>query len=311
LPSSPRLPQASSPRPEARPAPLFDPGLALLVLIWGLNFPVIKQTLAELDPLVFNALRFPLAAFVLLLLLRVQGSIPLPARRDFLPVAGLAIVGNVLYQLLFILGLDRTASGNASVLLATTPIWVTLLSSAAGHEEIRPATWMAIAGAMAGIVMVVVGGDAEVRFDGEVLAGSLLVVVAAIVWGIYSVGSRSLIHRYGALPLTTWSLVVGGGVNVLLGVPGLLALDFRTVSVAGWIGVVYAGILGIGMAYLLWNRSVRKVGNAATSLHGSLVPVVAVGIGWLWLGEVPTPTQLAGGAVVVGSLLLVRRGGRR
>jgi drug/metabolite transporter (DMT)-like permease len=282
----------------------------VLVLIWGLNFPIIKQALAEVDPLAFNALRFPLASAVVLLLLRASGPLARPERRDVPRILLLGFIGNVAYQLLFIFGLSRTGAGNASVLLATTPVWTAVLSSAAGHEKVRSTIWIAAAGTLAGMVLLVAGGDREIRLSSASLIGDLLMAASAFTWAVYTVGARTLIHRYGALPMTAWTLWTGTAALVLLGTPSLLALDIPELSPTSWFGIAYAGTLAIGVAYVLWNRSVRRVGNASTAIYGNLVPVVALGAAWIWLGEVPTGLQLAGTALILGFLLLARlRGG--
>ena len=94
-----------------------------MTLIWGVNFPLIKATLPEIEPLAFNALRFPLAALTVLLLLRRRGKVPWPARSDWPRLVALGILGNVVYQGFFIFGIESTLAGNASLLLATTPAW--------------------------------------------------------------------------------------------------------------------------------------------------------------------------------------------
>ena len=98
-------------------------GLVLLTLIWGVNFAVIKVALDTFEPLAFNALRFPIAAFVLWIGLRSQGPVPLPPREDLPRLILLGFLGNVVYQIFFIIGIDLTLAGNASLMLATVPVW--------------------------------------------------------------------------------------------------------------------------------------------------------------------------------------------
>jgi drug/metabolite transporter (DMT)-like permease len=70
--------------------------------------------------------------------------------------------------------------------------------------------------------------------------------------------------------------------------------------------VVYAGVLAIGVAYILWNRGVRKIGSSRTAAYQNLTPVVALLVAWAWLEEVPTPLQLAGAAVILVGISLAR-----
>ncbi|HSG46235.1 MAG TPA: DMT family transporter, partial [Longimicrobiales bacterium] len=282
-------------------------GLGVLAVIWGVNFPLIKVALEDFPPLAFNALRFPLAAAVLLLLMKATGGVRWPEPRDRMKVIGLGILGNVVYQLLFIVGLSRTGAGNASLLLATTPAWTALLSTAVGHERLAGRVWLGIAGAVAGMVLVVAGGQGF-HFGGGTLMGDVLMIVASMTWALYTVGGRPLIQRYGAMAVTGWTLWAGMPALVLLGVPALVRTDFSQVSAGSWGALVYAGVLAISVAYALWNRGVRRLGNARTAIYSNTVPVVALAAAWIGLGEVPTPLQLAGAAVILGGLTLARTG---
>jgi drug/metabolite transporter (DMT)-like permease len=283
-------------------------GLLLLAAIWGINFTVVKVVLRELDPLALNALRFPLAAAALGLLVRGTPGPHLPDRTDVGRLILLGILGNVGYQICFIIGIDWTLAGNASLLLATTPVWTVILSSAAGHE--RPGVWVfaGIAGTFAGMVLVVVGRGDGLALDSETFRGDLLIIVASILWSIFTVAGRTPIRRYGALRVTTWTVWIGTPILVLMGLPSLARTELSAVPMPVWAGVVYAGLLSIGLAYLLWYRGVQKLGNSRTAIYSNLVPVAALITAWIWLREVPTPLQLVGAAVILAGLSLARLG---
>jgi drug/metabolite transporter (DMT)-like permease len=283
-------------------------GLLAVAVIWGANFPIIKQALAELSPLAFNALRFPLASATLLAILTAGPGLGVPRKADLPRILGLGILANVVYQLLFIYGLDRTTAGNASLLLSTIPVWTAILSSLAGHERLPPITWLGLASTVVGMVLVVTGGGRRIDFGGETVVGDLLTIVAAMTWAAYTVSARSLIHRYGSLPVAAWTLWVGTLGLVVIGAPAILQTDLSAISGRAWFGVAYAGVLAIGIAYALWNLGVRVLGNARTAVHQNLVPVVALTAAWILIGERPTAVQLLGAAVIIGGITLTRLG---
>ena len=74
---------------------------------------------------------------------------------------------------------------------------------------------------------------------------------------------------------------------------------------------MYAGVFAIAVAYLLWYRGVRTIGQSRTSVYQNLVPVIALAGAWLWLQETPTPQQLVGAAVILAGVVLARRSPRR
>ncbi|MBT8398201.1 MAG: DMT family transporter, partial [Gemmatimonadetes bacterium] len=286
-------------------------GLLLMALIWGINFPLIKASLPELPPLAFNALRFPLAAATVLLILKAKGRVRWPEAGDWPRVIGLGIVGNVVYQAFFIFGVDRTFAGNASILLATTPVWTLVLSTASGHEKPSLQVWGGILATLSGMSLVVLGGRLEVGVPGSVFSGDLLMIGAAVTWSIYTVGSRGLIQKYGSLPVTAWTLWIGSLGLVIVGTPTLLRTPLSEVSPLAWSGMVYAGVLAIGLAYILWYRGVQRIGNSRTAAYSNLTPVIALMVAWIWLEEVPSPLQVAGAAVVLVGLSLARLGRER
>lgn len=286
-----------------------DTGLLVLVLIWGVNFSVIKVSLAEVTPLAFNALRFPLACVLLAALLRLRGPLPWPAKGDLVPLILLGLLGNVAYQFFFIFGIDATRAGNASLILATTPVWTTAFSTLRGHESPQPAVWGGVLGTVGGMALVVLGGDSALGVEGATLRGDLLLVGASVTWSVYTVGANNFVRTYGSLPVTAWTLWVGTVGLVLAGLPSLLVTPAGEISLMAWGGVVYAGALAIGVAYALWYRGVQRLGNTRTAAYSNLVPLVALLVAWAWLGEVPTLLQMAGAAVIIASVSLARLAG--
>ena len=276
-----------------------------MVVIWAVNFSVIKVGLAELTPFAFNGLRYPLAAGLLAGSLVVRGRVGLPERRDALWIVGLGILGHVFYQLLFIQGMDRTTAGNGSLLLATAPIYTALLSGMLEHDTIGRRAWLGIIGAFVGIALVVAGGSRGLSFGSRTVIGDMLILAAAVLWALYTVGARDLVKKYGSLRVTTWVMWIGAAALFALGLPEILAGD--RVPLPTWGAVAYSGLLGIGLAQLLWYRGVQLIGSTRTSTFQNLVPVLAILVAWLWLGEVPTAPQLIGAAVILGGISVVRR----
>lgn len=280
--------------------------LLLMILIWGINFPVAKAALTELSPLAFNALRFPMAAVTLLIALRWRRPLSWPRRQDLPRILLLGILGNVFYQQFFIFGLDNTRAGTASVLLAATPILTALLSARAGHEHVHARTWAGVAATFAGIIIVVVAGGDHASGESSLL-GDVLMMGASLSWALYTVGSRDLIVRYGALQFTAWTLWVGTVGLCLTGLPDVVRTDLAAVSAAAWLGVVYAGALSIGVAYLIWYHGVKHLGNTRTAAWSNLVPLVALAAAWVQLGEVPSGGQVAGAAVILAGVTAAQR----
>jgi drug/metabolite transporter (DMT)-like permease len=290
---------------------LIDLMLLAMVLIWGINFAVVKAALAEMTPLSFNSIRFLLASTLTLLLLRlIKGDVGF-ARGDWWRLLGLGLIGNTCYQLLFINGIDRTTAGNSALLLATIPIFVSLISAAFGVERVGKLAWVGVFFSFAGILLVIIGSGKELGLAKETIGGDILVLIGAATWSLYTVLSKPMLSRYSALELTALAMAAGTPFIVLLSIPQLLAQDWAAVSWRGWLGLFFSGSMAIALAYIIWNSGVSKVGGARTAAYSNLSPVIAAIFAWLTLGEAITAFMVVGAALIFLGIYLTRKSDQR
>jgi drug/metabolite transporter (DMT)-like permease len=215
------------------------------------------------------------------------------------------MVGNVVYQMGFIFGLDLTRAGNASVVMALTPLFIALLSWRVGHEQPGRMTWI---GGLCSVVGVALVSRSALALDGSAaLLGDLILVGAGMTWACYTVGSRPLIERYGSVQTTAWTMWAGTIPLVLFGIPSLLVQPWGAVGAAAWGGLFFSAFLSIGLAYLIWYRGVERLGNTRTSIYSNLTPAVALVVAAVWLGEQLTVFSVVGAAMTIGGVMLVRR----
>ncbi len=286
----------------------FSPDLAivLLVLIWGSNFSVVKAALSEFSPLAFNATRFVLASLVLAVFLKISGVRPRFPRRDAIRLVGLGLLGNVVYQALFIYGIDGTRAGNAALMLSTVPLIVTVLSVGLKHETISRAGWAGVALSISGIVLILWGSSRGIRIGSDTMRGDLTMLASAFAWSVYTVLSSPYVQKYGTLPVTAFTMWIGTIGLVAVSTPALLAQDWSSISLGAWGGWVFSGAFSLALAYILWYYGIRHLGSSRTAVYSNTVPVVALIVAWLTLGEVPTWVQVVGTALIVGGIGLAR-----
>lgn len=283
-----------------------DLAMLLVVLIWGGNLPVIKAALSEIPPLGFAGLRFTLASLTFVLLLRVrEGSIRPPAGTGWAMLA-LGLLGNTGYQLLFMTGLDHTTVANTALILASNPVLVVVFGAASGIERLSAAAAAGVALAVAGVALVL--GQEGARLTARTLSGDLPVLGAAACWAVYTLGVRRYAPTMTPLRLTTLTMLTGTPGLVIAGLPDIIHTPWAAVSPAAWAGVAYSTFLALLVAYTLWNTSVAEVGPSRTAVYNCLIPVVALALAWLTLGERPALLQLTGAALIVGGVLVARNG---
>ena len=174
-------------------------GLLLCVaLFWGGNFAAVKFGLAEIPPLAFNALRYLIAAVVMLVFILVTRQFMRIERRHLIYLALIGILGNTGYPLFFIYGIDQTSADNTAMILSTGPIWVALIGTFLKMERLSKQGWFAVAFSVFGILLVILGGrnQTDLQFGGASITGDLIVIGAVLCWSAYTLAIRPLTSIY-------------------------------------------------------------------------------------------------------------------
>jgi drug/metabolite transporter (DMT)-like permease len=218
----------------------------------------------------------------------------------------LGVMGSLVYQVLFLVGMNDTTASNTGLLVATVPLWTAVIASLSGIDRIRSSAWVGLTVAFAGTAVIALeGGDLDLAVDH--LRGNAMVLGAMLLWAAFTVLSKPALAMMSPIRLAyLTSLVVMPG-HVALALSHLEPVVEGRLSAGAWESIAYSGLLSTGLAYVLWNDSVRKVGPSHTAICNNLVPVVAVLASWVWLGESITLTQIVGGAMILGGLVAMRR----
>ncbi|MDX1672559.1 MAG: DMT family transporter [Balneolaceae bacterium] len=280
--------------------------LLVVAVIWALNFTVIKYSLNEIDPLSFNGLRFLFATgFILVVLFARSEQFRIP-KKDWWPLLGMGLLGSLVYQGLFIIGMDFTLAANAAVMLGTIPIWVALFSHFFTDERLTLFKTLGVIFAFGGIVFIMTGGEKGISFASDTFVGDLLMVSSAVVWAVFTILSKSFLKRYTPIQYSAVMSSIGCVALFLLGLPGMLEIDWATVSWPAYGGVVYSGLLSIGAAYVIWNYGIHFVGTVRTATIQNLVPVLGLLFGIVLLNEQLSLLQYGGSALVIIGIVLTR-----
>lgn len=283
-----------------------DVYLLLTAIIWGSNYSVIKFVLQEVPARAFNALRLAIASVVFLVIIaatRRREHLRRLSAREWALVALLGVVGQFLYQLLFIEGLERTSVMNASIIIACTPAAVSLASAAVGHERLPWMHWAGTALSFAGVWLIVRGGAAA-RVSSP--AGDLMMLGCVACWTVYTVAGRPLLATHSPLVMTGLSMAVGAVLFLPAAAGDLSRTPWAHVRPVMWVCLVFSSLLALNFAYTAWYLGVRQLGASRTSLYSNVVPVAALLVAMVWLGERLAGQRLAGAVLVIGGVLLTR-----
>jgi len=276
--------------------------LLALSALWGGSFFFAKIAVAELPPLTLVLARVALAAFALLVVLRMAGMRLPTAPRAWFAFAGMGLLNNLIPFGLIFYGQAEIGVGLAAVINGMTPFWTALIARSVGAESMSP-------GKLAGIVVgfgglaVMVGPAALAGLDAS-LAAQIAVVGATISYGCAGVFGR----RFRGQPplLTATGQLCASSVMVLPFVllvdrPWTLALPGPEVAAA----VVGLALASTALAYILFFRVLASAGATNVSLVTLLVPVSAMLLGIAFLGEAVTGRQLLGLALIAAGMAFI------
>ena len=281
--------------------------LAVAGATWGGMMPVGKALFAHLDPIVLTALRYGLAAPLLLAALawrEGRGALRLQGRGLRLWLFG--SLGFAGFNLLSFEGLQRTQPEQAAVMVALMPLMTALVQWAWRGQRPARATLASILLALGGVLLVLSGGHLGRLLHGGGTVGDVMVLAGALCWVAYTLGARSF-PGWSALRYTALSCGLGvlsiASVALLGMASGHLRVpDAQDLRASAW-GMAYLVLLAAFVAVLGWNAGIARVGPTAGVLFINLVPVTAFAIGALQGHSFGAP-EVLGASFVMGALVL-------
>jgi drug/metabolite transporter (DMT)-like permease len=258
--------------------------LVLLALAWGLGWPVMKIALDEIGVFTFRAFGLSIGALSLFTVIRLQGGSAAiargVARRHIAIAAAMNVIGFALFSSLAVLAIStaRVVMVNYSM-----PVWASLFAWLVLGERLRLATSIGLGLCIAGLAVLLVP-FAQTKSA----TGLLLALGCALSWAGGTVYMKWARIPGDLLTITAWQIVIGAaffGIGAVL-LHGLAAPS--AVSPPAMLAVLYNGLIGTGLAYLLWFAIIERLPTATAALGTLTTPVVGILSSMLILGERPT-----------------------
>jgi drug/metabolite transporter (DMT)-like permease len=277
--------------------------LAGMVLVWGVNWPVMKTALGYMPPLWLAAARAASTTVLVFAALALAGRLRVPGRRDWPALLSVGVFLMGLTPALSHTGLAFTESGRAAILSFLTPLWVAPVAIVVLGERLSPLKLAGLGVALAGLAVLFnpAGFDWS---DGDTVLGNALLIGSSLAWAVTILHLR--VHRFALSPLelAPWQGLIGVAVLVpaALAMEGGQPIDWQPeLSLL----IAYAGPLAMG--FTVWGSVV--VGRALPAIVASLGYLVTPVVGMLsaapLMGETLTATNIGGLVLIVGGLGLV------
>ena len=269
------------------------------VLLGASAFPAITVAVRGLGPAGLAVARLAVASAVLALAAPLMG-VRRPRLADLPLIALCGLAGMTGYQLLLNAGERVVSAGTASLLVATAPVYASLLAVAFLGERSTRRRWAGSAVALAGTALI--AASHGLGFG----VSALVVLAAAVLQGIFHTAQKPLLARYTGFEVTAYAM--WAGTVFILPWTGSLVRALPHAGGAAIGSAVFLGVAPSAAGFVLWAYAMARmdVGRVTVSLY--LVPAAAIGIALVWLGEIPGPAELIGGAIALAGVMLAGGG---
>ena len=289
---------------ESRTAVLTEISLILAAVFWGSNYAATKFAALSIPPVSVVAVRFLVAGSLMYVVLRLLEPESRLARRDLLPMAGLGCLGVAVGQTTFTFGVSMTSAANTGFIFATAPVWGLLFGLVLGLE--RP-TWRGTSGVGLSILGVGVIFYEGLGLEGASLVGDLLVLLAAMGFGAYTVLSMRLLGRHSPLAVATYPILFGGPIVLLISAPLIPGSGWEGVGVGAWAAVAFSAVFATAFAFSAWQTGVSRIGANRVLVYQYLISLTGVASGIVFFGEVLGAEKIVGGTITLAGVYLARR----
>lgn len=273
--------------------------LLLTVVLWASAFPAIQVGVTGYGWAALALFRLAIASAALAIVCAVTG-IRRPAPRDIPLIAVSAVTGMAGYQLLLNWGELRVPGGTASLIVVTNPIYSAVIATAFLGERLTRRQVAGGAVALAGVAAITLGqGGLHLERP------ALVVLAAAVALGAYHGAIKPLLGRYTGLEVTAYA--TWAGTFLLLPAIPALAHAWPHAGRQATVAAVFLGLAPSALGFVAWGYGVARLPVTVATASLYLVPPIAVLVGYVWLGDKPTPAELIGGAIALGGVAIANR----
>ena len=291
---------------QARGAPssnLVFLALITVQLLFGANYVVSKILVGHFPPLVWASLRIAISAVIMVGVALASGrQSPRGWNEFFKPLIGLALLGMIINQSSFLVGLKYTTSTNSAILNTLIPVFTLLLVTLRGIEKFTLRRGFGFALALFGVLSI--RHIEDFRLSDHTVIGDLLTILNCLSYASFLAFGKSFIEKHDGVWTTAWLFVYGAIGITLLALPGYAEFHFPEMSSNLWFCAIFAVLGTTLLTYFLNFWALAKSKSSSVALYIYLQPVVAAAVAYLFLDEEITVRTVASASLIFLGMLM-------
>jgi len=278
---------------------------AVTVLLWASAFVGIRAVGADFSPGPLTLGRLAIGLLVLSGFVLVRGIV-VPRGRELLFVGMYGLLWFAGYNIALNAAEASLDAGTAAMLVQVAPVIVAILAGVFLNEGFPPRLLAGSVVALLGAVIIGAGSGAERRIE---LAGVLVCLLAGVLYAAGMVAQKPVLRTVPALQATWLGCLIG--MVACLPFTATLWTEVGAASTGSILGLVYLGVFPTAIAFTTWAYALSRTPAGQLGVTTYLVPVVAAGLSWILLDEVPPALSFVGGALCLTGVALTRLRPRR
>ena len=279
--------------------------MILATLFWAGAFIAGKLGVSSFTPIQLSFFRFLFSVIILFpILLKKNPDNWKVKKEDFKDFLFLGIIGMIGYHLLFFAALKYTLAYKAAMINAINPLLTTFLAGLLLKEKIKARKIILLIIALIGVVLTIINWKLVNLINLDINKGDLIMSGAMLCWVVYGIYVKKVIHKYGAIKLTTYTMITA--IIILLPIVtidiinnGLVLDQFKP-----WLGILYMAIFASVYGYTAQQYAIMHIGASNSSMFINLVPVFSMILAVLILKEEILPLNLISAAMIIGAVTL-------
>jgi len=282
--------------------------LLLTAFFWGGTFIAGRILAGSVGPYSAAFLRFLVASvFLVLFTFKVEGRVPKLTPKTIFGVVLLGMTGVFSYNVFFFKGLNLIEAGRAAIVIANNPVFITLLSALLFGERLTVIKGAGVLLSVTGALVVITRGDLAAVAGGGIGKGELMIFGCVASWVAYSLIGKKVMTDLSPLSAVACSALIGAAALLPAALFEGLAADAPAYRPVDWIALFYLGFFGTVLGFVWYYQGIQRIGPARASLFINFVPISAVILAFLVLGEPLTPSLAAGALLVCTGVYLTNR----
>ena len=272
--------------------------LILVTIIWGLKPVIIKIGLLYMSAIQYNVFRMMFAA--------IGGWVTILSMKDFKPIEKvdfklltlISVFGFFIFQWFYGIGIGKTTSGNASIIMGTVPIMVLVMNHIFRIKRMSKIKMIGVSISLIGLCLIVASGG-EVGQLKDNLIGMGYIFISAIGYTIYMVFSKTLTVKYSPRQITTLAITITTVLIIIFSKFDIFINGLNIVSIAT---LIYTGVIAMFIGNFIWTWAIKRISSNNVAIFNNLPPIFSIVFGFIILNEQISIYQIIGAMIIFAGL---------